>query len=461
MVRRFSVTFGVYALFLDALLVMASLYLANWVRPWMSTFPFVKELNDPQIPLPLYPVFAILWVGILLFFSVYDGRKNVAFINELLSLFAGTLFAGIASAGVLYFSFRDISRLLFLLFFTFTALLLLGWRLIWRRARRSQPEAGAERRVLIAGDGPIASQVGRKIIENRTFGLSLVGYAHDGTGADLPGETRGGLAQVPALVREHAIDEVLIALEGADPKQVARLILELQLLPVKVWVVPEFFQLALFKAGLDEFAGIPMLDLRASAISEPQRIAKRTLDLLVAVPVLVLGLPVILLSGLAIWLETGRPLVFKQERVGENGRVFRIYKFRTMVAGAEQNADSAEWGRHKQRDDPRVTRVGRILRRTSLDELPQFFNVLLGNMSLVGPRPELPEIVARYEPWQHQRFAVPPGITGWWQIHGRAEKLMHRHTEEDIYYIENYSILLDLQILLRTVGVVLGGKGAY
>jgi exopolysaccharide biosynthesis polyprenyl glycosylphosphotransferase len=457
--RRFSVTFGVYALFLDALLVMFNLYLANWLRPWMNALPLVKELDNPQIPLLLYPVLAVLWVVTLMFFSVYDGRRNLSLSHEILNLGAGALFAGIASAGVLYFSFRDISRLLFLVFVTINSFLLIGWRLSWRRFGL-RPEAGA-RRVLIAGDGPVAREIGLKILADKSFGLSLAGFAHDGGSDDLPGPTHGTLAQVPDLVQDHAIDEVLIALEGADHPQVARLILALQLLPVKVWVVPEFFQLALFRAGLDEFAGIPMLDLRASAITEPQRIAKRTLDLLVAIPVLALGLPVMALACLAIWLDSGRPLIFKQKRVGENGRLFNIFKFRTMVPGAQGAVDELGWGAHKRRDDPRVTRVGRFLRRTSLDELPQFFNVLLGNMSLVGPRPELPEIVARYEPWQHQRFVVPPGITGWWQITGRSEKLMHRHTHEDIYYIENYSILLDLRILLRTVGVVLGGKGAF
>jgi lipopolysaccharide/colanic/teichoic acid biosynthesis glycosyltransferase len=116
---------------------------------------------------------------------------------------------------------------------------------------------------------------------------------------------------------------------------------------------------------------------------------------------------------------------------------------------------------HKSADDPRVTRVGRVLRRTSLDELPQLFNVLIGDISLVGPRPEMPHLVERYEPWQRKRFAVPQGITGWWQINGRSDKPMHLHTEEDLYYVHNYSLLLDMQILIKTVGVVLRGKGAF
>ncbi len=173
------------------------------------------------------------------------------------------------------------------------------------------------------------------------------------------------------------------------------------------------------------------------------------------------------LSALMIHLEDGAPVLFRQKRVGENGRLFDMLKFRTMVRNAEQLQGQVEKRDengnliHKTKDDPRVTRVGRLLRRLSLDELPQLFNVLAGTMSLVGPRPEMPYLVDMYQPWQRKRFAVPPGITGWWQVSGRSDKPMHLHTEDDLYYIQNYSIWLDLQIMARTLWVVLIGKGSY
>jgi len=195
--------------------------------------------------------------------------------------------------------------------------------------------------------------------------------------------------------------------------------------------------------------------------------SKRVFDLLLGTLALLFTAPLMMLAAVMIYLEDGSPVIFRQKRVGRDGRLFEIYKFRTMVKDAERLQLQVEQRDrdgnviYKIRNDPRVTRVGRVLRRFSLDELPQLFNVLAGTMSLVGPRPELPALVANYESWQHKRFTVPPGMTGWWQIHGRSDRPMHLHTEDDLYYIQNHSIWLDLQIILRTLWVVILGKGAY
>jgi len=238
-------------------------------------------------------------------------------------------------------------------------------------------------------------------------------------------------------------------------------------LPVGVWIALGFFDLALYRTDIDDFAGIPMLDLRASAIDDYQRMIKRAFDIFFVVIALLPALPLMMLSALLIFLEDGAPVLFRQKRVGENGRLFKMLKFRTMIKNAEQLQAQMEKRDadgnliHKTKDDPRVTRVGHLLRRLSLDELPQLFNILAGTMSLVGPRPEMPYLVEKYQPWQRKRFAVPPGLTGWWQVNGRSDKPMHLHTEDDLYYIQNYSIWLDVQILVRTGWAVLFGKGAY
>jgi len=194
---------------------------------------------------------------------------------------------------------------------------------------------------------------------------------------------------------------------------------------------------------------------------------KRAFDLFVGGLALVLALPLMALSVLLVYLEDGAPVIFRQKRVGKDGRLFEMFKIRTMVKNAEQLQIEVEKRDpdgnpiHKMKDDPRVTRVGRVLRRFSLDELPQLFNVLAGTMSIVGPRPEIPSLAERYEPWQRKRFSVMPGITGWWQINSRSVQPMYLHIEDDLYYIQNYSIWLDLQIILRTIRAVLTGKGSY
>ena len=238
-------------------------------------------------------------------------------------------------------------------------------------------------------------------------------------------------------------------------------------LPVRAWVALGFFDMTLYNTSIEDFAGIPMLDLRASAIDDYQRLIKRAFDLVFGIAALVFALPLMIISAMLVFLEDGSPVLFRQKRAGENGRTFEMLKLRTMIKNAEQLQDQV--GRrdsegkciYKVENDPRVTKIGRLLRRFSLDELPQFINVVRGDMSLVGPRPEMPNLVEQYQPWQRKRFSVPPGLTGWWQVSGRSDKPMHLHTEDDLYYIQNYSIWLDMQILLRTIWVVLLGKGAY
>lgn len=207
--------------------------------------------------------------------------------------------------------------------------------------------------------------------------------------------------------------------------------------------------------------------LLAGVLTRRQRLVKRAFDLVVAALLALAALPVMLAIAIAIKLDSPGPVLFLQQRVGEGGRLFTMYKFRSMVKDAEERQAEVnvrdERGRliHKRPGDPRVTRLGRWLRRSSLDELPQLFNVLKGDMSLVGPRPEMPWIVAQYAPRQYRRFAVPQGLTGWWQVSGRANKVMHLNTEDDLYYIDNYSLWLDIVILCKTLWVVLQRKGAH
>ena len=470
MLRRFSLDFALRSMVLDALLVAASLGLAVYSRVSLSALSVVATFQvPPDVPLVTYLLFSVTWVLVLVLFSVYDGRRNLHVTDEVAGLTLGSLLATVCLAGVLYLTLRDISRALFLTFAVLSFTSLLVWRLLIRLAFRAGLwPAVEERQVLIIGAGRLGSEFQKRILEYRSLGLRLAGFLADAS--DEPaGDQRvlGGLADVARVVERAHINDVVIALPWQAAESVNQLVAHLHILPVRVWVIPDFFSLALHRASVEEFAGYPMLDLRAPALSDYQRAMKRAFDLVVTLGLLPAVLPLIGVIAALIRIDSRGPVLFRQKRVGENGRLFEMYKFRTMVPDAATPGERAalidEHGHaiYKTPRDPRVTKAGRFLRRTSLDELPQLFNVLKGDMSLVGPRPELPFLVEQYELWQRKRFAVPQGMTGWWQVNGRSDKPMHLHTDEDLYYVQNYSLLLDLWIVLKTILVVLRGKGAY
>lgn len=468
MFRRFSVNFAVFSILLDLALILGALITASQLRSALSVLPFVKEI--PKIPLPgvLYILFPLVWVGILLAFSVYDGRKNLRVVDELSSLTMASLLAVMSLAGILYFSYRDVSRFLFLSATGSAYFVLVGWRLVARMIFRRNGLHRTIRRVLILGDNAVGRQLEEQIRAHPFLGLEIVGFLDDNWQKQADhADVLGSLDAVRIWVQKKAVDDVVVALPLAAHQRLTEVVSELHDLPVRVWIIPDYFSLTLYRARVEDFAGIPMLDLRAPALSEFQRLVKRLFDLTISTLILPLVLPLMGIIALAIKLDSPGPVLYRARRVGENGKLFWMLKFRTMVQDADKRLHEVmqtdEQGNliYKRPDDPRVTRVGRFLRRTSLDELPQLFNVLRGEMSLVGPRPEIPELVERYALWQRKRFAVPQGITGWWQINGRADKPMHLHTEDDLYYVQNYSIWLDLLILWRTFWAVLRRKGAF
>ena len=470
MFRRFSINFALMSIILDALIVNFALFFANAIRPELSQYPIFLDVDpDIKIPLILYVIFPAIWVAVLLLLAVYDGRKNLRVTNELTSLTLGALLAGIALAGLLYISYRDISRALFLVFIATAYLLQVVWRLAARWLYRLKNGSyTSNRRVLIAGAGPVGRNLEKIIRENAFLGLEMVGFLDDDPNKSLTHkDVLGMLSAAGPIIQENHIDDMVIALPPRAFEQVNRLVSELHHLPVKLWIIPDYFHLALHKAVVEEFAEIPMLDLRAPALNDYQRMVKRAFDLLLVILFLPLLLLIMGIIAVMIKLDSRGPVLFRQKRAGENGRLFEMIKFRTMVENAEEfrhlveETDQDGELIHKHPGDPRVTRVGKFLRRFSLDELSQVYNVLRGDMSLVGPRPELPYLVERYKPWQRTRFAVPQGITGWWQVNGRSDKPMHLHTEDDLYYVQHYSIWLDIQILIKTAWIVIRGRGAF
>jgi exopolysaccharide biosynthesis polyprenyl glycosylphosphotransferase len=456
------------ALILDILSIFTAATVAAWLR---LRLPF--GIPIPEIPelIPLIWEVLLIYPLIFLLFSLYDPERTFNPANEYQTLMIASLIADLVLAGLVYFTIREISRLYLVYFYVIQFALVTSWRSVERMVRRSQNEKGRDlRKVLLIGGGEAARYALDRLHELAWAGVYLVGYLTDGepiptANGDI--HLLGGLQDADRILDSQTIDDVLIALPAEAYHRVQELTTTLINKPCNLWVAPDYFSLLLYGSRVEDLGGVPMISLKAPALTGYQRLIKRFFDLVVAGVSTVIGLPVMGLISLAVKLDSPGPVIFKQQRVGENGRVFYMYKFRSMVADADERLQEVMFldpdGNlvHKRQDDPRITRVGHILRRTSLDEIPQLFNVLKGEMSLVGPRPEMPIFVANYQPWQRKRLVVPQGITGWWQINGRSDKPMHLHTEDDLFYVQNYSLLLDVQILLKTIWVVFFRKGAY
>ena len=456
----------------DLLIIPVGLATASWLR-WV--LPYGQDLPRSAVNLPflVYLLVTLSWITSLVLSGAYDPQRALRWFNEASRVIVAGFLATVVTAGVLYMTYREVSRLQFFYIFVVTLAILLTHRAVLRIAYRLVGKArpGSQARVLIVGAGDLGQRVAQVILDHSRWGFSLVGFLDDDEAKQ--GETYDGVKvlgkifEVKVFVAERKVDEVWIALPVWALDRLNLVITELERLPVRIKIVPDYFSLAMVQAKAEVLGGIPIIGLREPVIEGLPRLVKRGFDLVVGSLLMILALPPMLVIAIAIRLDSSGHVIFRQERFGENGRLFGMYKFRTMVAGAEaqqaqvniQTEDNDVL--HKRPDDPRVTKVGHFLRRYSLDELPQLMNVIKGDMSLVGPRPEMPWLVDRYESWQRKRFSVPQGITGWWQINGRSDKPMHLNTDDDLYYVYNYSLWLDIQILLRTPLAVLQGRGAF
>ena len=321
-------------------------------------------------------------------------------------------------------------------------------RVVWRRI--TVPE-----RILIVGEGPLADAVTRK--------LELFPDIH----ATITGRIPSCTAFHDQLDELEGVDRVVVACTELSEGLLEALLPVCRLRAIKLTVVPPTRGIFGTATHLGHVADLPLLDYNTWYVSPSTLALKRIFDVVISTVGLVLTSPLFVLIALAVFVDDGRPVLFRQLRAGENGRVFRIFKFRTMVRNAEAmlpelvSLDELSDPMFKIKLDPRVTRVGRFLRRTSLDELPQLVNVLRGEMSIVGPRPELLYLVERYEPEHEVRLRVKPGITGPWQVYGRSELTFDEVLAVEREYVENLSLGRDLRIILMTIPAVFGRRGAY
>jgi len=469
MLQRSSAKYVAVLYVLDMCLTALALFVARWLR---IVLPYGQTISPDGIMLrwPMFALAIVIWSITLVSFKVYDPHRFADILDEIQTTIVAIAVATLALAGALYFSYRGLSRLLYIYFLCLDILFCLIARIVLRHTMGIYRQENS-RGVLIIGAGSVGQQIARSLEPYQWMGIQVVGYLDDDQAKlGKPFASRpvlGTLDQAEQIISQHGVQEVIVALPMDAHRRLANLVAHLQDLPVNIKVVPDYSESVFLRTSLEQFGGLFFIGLKEPVIGPIDRAIKRLFDIVVSALGLLLLSPLFALSALAVKTTPG-PVFYRSPRVGMGGRPFYMLKFRTMKKDADKRehelvseTDDGKLIFDKQKDDPRITPVGHLLRRYSLDELPQLWNVLVGEMSLVGPRPELPSLVEHYAPWQRKRFNVPQGITGWWQISGRSNKAKYLHVEDDLYYIRNYSLLLDLRILWRTLGAVIKGDGAF
>jgi len=322
---------------------------------------------------------------------------------------------------------------------------------------------------LVVGSGQVAAVVLQRL--TNVDGMQVVGCVDDefvGGSGNRPSQTPllGTLDDLPRIVSEHNVDHIIVAFSPATGAKLAGLLRSLAD-HVQISVVPRLFDLLTVRSHVDDLHGLPVVDVAPAALGPADRFAKRGLDIVASATGLLLLSPFLLAIAVAVKLTSPGPVLFRQDRTGRNGTTFRVCKFRTMYVDAEQRraalaaSSESDGPLFKLHDDPRVTKVGSVLRKTSLDELPQLLNVLWGDMSLVGPRPFVTSESAEIAGWAARRFAVRPGMTGLWQISGRSDLPYEELRRLDYSYVASWSLWWDLRILWHTPAAVFRRRGAY
>ncbi len=461
-------------LIVDALLINVAFVVAYWLRYDLQLFGSVDPANN--VPYKVYwPLVGLLLVMLLLINrreGAYDLRRGRPLFDEFYGVINATT-TSIMLLVVLVFFYRRLfySRIIFIYAGIMIVVLLTLARVLRNliMARMRQAGMGVDR-VLIVGAGEAGRTVMRNLIAQPQLGYQVIGFLDDNPDKsnDIgPIKALGPLDNLHAASERYGIDQVIITLPWQYHRKIVRLMTECGRVGAQPRVVPDLFQLSLGSVDVEAINGIPLISLKQTSLTGLNLAVKRAFDLVVTILALICIAPLWLVVALAIRLDSPGPILFRQPRAGRYGRPFTVFKFRSMYVNAEAELEQlrarneATGPLFKLRDDPRRTRIGRLLRETSLDELPQLLNVLRGEMSLVGPRPAILSEVAQYQEWHLKRLEVLPGITGLWQVSGRSDLTFDEMVMLDIYYGENWSLGLDLSIILRTVPQVLFAEGAY
>ncbi|MBD3426579.1 MAG: exopolysaccharide biosynthesis polyprenyl glycosylphosphotransferase [Candidatus Omnitrophica bacterium] len=458
-------------LFVDVVIIALSFILPYLVR-YNSPSDIFNDIYLPNVR--DYSFVFILWT---IFIVISFKRRNLYATDRALNIPQETsrvvisvCYTAVLIGTIIFFAqFKFFSRLVFLSSFLSLVFFLSLWRIIKRLILRKLIAGGYHNiNVLIIGVGRVGKIILEEIKKNPWGGLKVIGFLDDNVETGYGGvPVLGKLSDFPVIAKKYFVDEVIVTIPS-EKIAVSEIIRRAKEMHLGVKVVPENFEEPLPVLDISHLGVIPLLTYKERKHHPAEFFIKRLMDLVLSFILLIFSLPIFLLIAILIKMDSKGPVFYRQKRVGFKGRTFNFYKFRSMVAGADKRRDELVERNEvkdgvifKIREDPRITSVGKFLRRHSLDELPQLFNVLLGDMSLVGPRPPLADEVEKYSHIHMQRLSIRPGMTGLSQVRGRSELTFTRWVKWDLWYINNWSLGLDMQILWRTIPAVIRGEGAY
>ena len=477
MLKHHARPFIVRTFIVDVATLTAAFLVAYWIRdaflPWVLPDWFSQPLFGLSTYVWMYDATLLIWIALLAFFKLYHPSRLATFRRMPIDIVKASAIALAIFMGLTYaLKAQDVSRSFVSAFGVMSIAFVISGRLLLRSdLRRHGRHDYVVSNVLVVGTGEKAQGFADLLVQSRKWGLHLIGMVAENRFGTYPGRAGahvviGNLDDLEWICHKNVVDEVIFVVPGKILSDMEDLFLLCEELGVNARIAVGIFPHLIARATLEDFSNIPLLTFSTKPTNWAALLVKRGIDLIIAWSAVVFAMPFWLLIAVIIKLDSKGPVLFCQERCGLNGRRFTMYKFRSMVVDAELRKQQVlclnelSGPVFKIKNDPRITRTGKWLRKTSFDEVPQLLNVIKGDMSIVGPRPAIPAEVDKYERWQRRRLSMKPGLTSLWVVRGRNSIPFEQWMQFDLEYIDKWSLALDWKILLQTIPVVLTGRGA-